>query len=518
VEFRVLGPLEVRRDGRRLDLPGSKRRALLALLILRANEVVRSDRLIEELWGERQPANAAAALQNHVSRLRKDLGADVLVTKPWGYVLRAGRGSVDLRRFEWLLEEAKPLAARERRAKLAEALDLWRGPALADLADEEALAAEIRRLEDLRLGALEQRIDADLELGGHEQLVPELEWLVSHHPLRERLRGQLILALYRSGRQAEALETYRETRRVLVEELGIEPSRELRDLEHAILRQDPALASLVPVSTAAVEPPNSRWRWPRSPFVVGATFVLALAAAATVLGLLKHGPAAARSQSAGGPRLAAVAADDFGDGVLDPRLWDRELGGKGAHLVERNKRLEMTIDASASVGHLPPGMHGSITARVWSQCRFVGDFDASVDFKLLRWPRTNGVVVEFVAGSHLNGDDWTSVAIARQSFGSSETYAAWWPPNSQRFFRSDDRKGSLRITRRDRVLTAYYKARRPDFYQPRWRKLATVRTTGLIRPVVFFLWVLSPENAFGHRTVTVALDNFFAAAEHRLCD
>jgi DNA-binding SARP family transcriptional activator len=216
---------------------------VLALLVLHANEVVRTERLVDEIWRERRPANASAALQNHISRLRKDLGAEVLVTKPWGYVLRTDPGGIDLCRFERLIAEARPLAARDRRRLLAEALALWRGPALADLAEEPALAVDRARLDELRLAAIEQRVDADLEVGANHGLIAELEALVAAHPLRERMRGQLILALYRAGRQADALETYRETRRVLVEELGIEPSSELRELERAILRQDPALAA-----------------------------------------------------------------------------------------------------------------------------------------------------------------------------------------------------------------------------------------------------------------------------------
>jgi DNA-binding SARP family transcriptional activator len=301
MEFRVLGPLEVRRDGRSLELHGSKRRAVLAIFVMHANEVVRTDRLIDELWGEDPPANASAALHNHVSRLRKDLGDDVLVTKPWGYVLRTNPEGIDVRRFERLVTEAKPLAANERAAKLLEALALWRGPALADLAREPALAVEIARLEELRLAALEQRIDADLELGGHAELVRELEALVAEHPLRERLRGQLILALYRSGRQAEALETYRETRRVLVEELGIDPSPELRELERAILRQDPSLASAPrPHEPVPNEPPRSRWRWPRSP-LVAAGFLLLLATGGGATAIIET--------NGGAPhRLGAVSA------------------------------------------------------------------------------------------------------------------------------------------------------------------------------------------------------------------
>jgi DNA-binding SARP family transcriptional activator len=282
--------LEARHDGQVVELRGSKRRAVLAILVLHANEVVRADRLIEEVWGEHRPTNASAALQNHISRLRKDLGAEVLVTKPWGYVLRAGPDDVDLFRFERLLAEARALPARERADLLAEALALWRGPALADLANEPALVLEIGRLEDLRLSALEQRIDADLELGRHEELIPELEALIAQQPLRERLRGQLILALYRSGRQAEALETYRETRRVLVEELGIEPSAELRELERSILRQDPALvAAPAPVAVVEAEAPAaSKWSWPRSPLVAAVLLLLLAGAGAAGAVLALH--------------------------------------------------------------------------------------------------------------------------------------------------------------------------------------------------------------------------------------
>jgi DNA-binding SARP family transcriptional activator len=300
MEFRVLGPFEVWRDGGSVDIRGTKRKAVLALLVLRANEVVRSERLIDELWGDERPANAAAALYNHVSRLRKDLGDEVLVTKPWGYVLRADRESIDVHRFTGLVAEAAPLPAKERAAKLREALALWRGPALADLASEPALTFEADRLEDLRLAALEQRIEADLELGGHAGLIAELEALIAEEPLRERLRGQLIVALYRSGRQAEALEVYRETRRVLVEELGIEPSPALRELEQAILRQDIALTP--PAAPAGF---GSRARSvPRAVLLVLAfgSLLAAGTAAAVVVATHRSHPSGA-TKAASGPAL-----------------------------------------------------------------------------------------------------------------------------------------------------------------------------------------------------------------------
>jgi DNA-binding SARP family transcriptional activator len=243
VEFRILGPLEVVDRGRQITLGGSRQRALLALLLTRANEVVSTDRLIDELWGAEPPTTPANALQYHVSQLRKALApSDVIVTREPGYLIRVGRDELDLLRFERLVAEAE-LATPDRAAEaLREALGLWRGPPLADLADQPFVQSEIRRLEEVRLAALEQRVEVDLALGRHVQVIPELETLVREHPFRERLRAALMRALYGAGRQAEALNVYRETRQTLVDELGIEPSPTLQELERAILRQDPALA------------------------------------------------------------------------------------------------------------------------------------------------------------------------------------------------------------------------------------------------------------------------------------
>ena len=204
VEFLVLGPLDVMHGDTSIGIAGSKRKALLVLLILRANEVVRTELLIDELWGEQPPRNAAAALQSHVSRLRKALGSEVVARREWGYILRTPPESIDLSRFQRLLVEAHPLPARERAAKLAEALDLWRGPPLADLMLEPGLQEEIARLDELRLSTIERRIDADLEAGRSSELIEELERLIANHPVREHLRWQLILSLYRADRQAEA--------------------------------------------------------------------------------------------------------------------------------------------------------------------------------------------------------------------------------------------------------------------------------------------------------------------------
>jgi DNA-binding SARP family transcriptional activator len=243
LEFRILGPLEVLVDDRPLSLGGKRQRAVLTALLLEARRVVPSDRLVQNLWGEEPPKTAATSLHNLVSQLRKELGPEVLVTQSPGYVLKAAADDVDAYRFERTLSEARRLPPEARREQLERGLALWRGPPLAEFAFEDFAQAEIRRLEELRLVALGERIDADLELGHHGDVVGELEALVREHPLRETFRRQLMLALYRAGRQAEALEAYQEARARFVEELGIEPGPELRQLQAEILRHDVVLAA-----------------------------------------------------------------------------------------------------------------------------------------------------------------------------------------------------------------------------------------------------------------------------------
>ena len=271
-----------------MPLGGTKQRAVLALLLLRANEVVSLDRLIDELWGESPPDSAANIVQGYVSHLRKTLEPgrergkhELLVSRQPGYMLRIQRGQYDADRFvqlsaegRRLLEEGDADSASER---LRAALDLWRGPALADLAYESFARLEAERLEELRLVVLEDRIDADLALGRNGALVGELRELVAQYPLRERLRAQLMAALYRSGRQAEALEVYREGRVALSDELGIEPGPALRELERAILQQDPTLGA------PAAPPMRARSRLRRRWLLLAAAVVVAGAAAAAML-------------------------------------------------------------------------------------------------------------------------------------------------------------------------------------------------------------------------------------------
>jgi DNA-binding SARP family transcriptional activator len=245
VEYRILGPLEVLDGGWPLDVGAPRQRAVLAVLLLHANEVVTNDRLAEALWPEGSPRTAAKAIQVHVSALRKALqrGRDALETRGAGYLLRVGAGELDLHEFERLLERSRGEEATARAKTLRTALALWRGAALTDFAYEAFAQQEIARLEELRRLALEERIEAEFELGGGAELVAELRMLVSERPLEERPRALLMRALYRAGRQSEALDVFREGRRLLDEELGLEPGPELRQLERAILRQDAALAA-----------------------------------------------------------------------------------------------------------------------------------------------------------------------------------------------------------------------------------------------------------------------------------
>ena len=242
LEFSILGPLEVRRHGQLVQIKAPKERALLAVLLLRANQVVPTDRLIDELWSGKPPSTAGKILTVYVAKLRKALGADAIETHASGYRLSLTPGQLDRDRFEQLVREADGAASSDTASRLEEALALWRGPPLSEFEYAEFARPVIGRLEELRLEATERRIEADLQLGRHAALVGELEELVQEHREREQLCHQLMRALYRSGRQAEALQVFQQTRQRLVEDLGIEPGQALRDLERAILQHDPELA------------------------------------------------------------------------------------------------------------------------------------------------------------------------------------------------------------------------------------------------------------------------------------
>ena len=388
MEFRLLGPLEIWEEGRPLSLGGTKQRALLAILLLRANEVVSRDVLIDELWGEQPPASAAHSVEAYVSRLRKTLHADragepILVTRPPGYMLRVDFEKLDLHRYERLLEDGRRALATHapERAlqKLDDALSLWRGPPLGDLAFEPFAQVEAERLEELRLAGLEQRIEAELGLGRNAALVPELQALVAQHPLREQLRGQLMLALYRSGRQAEALQVYRETRAYFVEELGLEPGPSLRTIEQAILRHEAVLDVPQPdagaVAVASPSPsPSPLETTPITPATIPARRrvpVMGLVAAAIAITAAIAIPLVVRDSGvrpahAQGNALGSVSArgGELGGSVALPAAPTRMASGLGSlwvtqfddHSVARIDPRDHAVRQTIGVGSGPSGV------------------------------------------------------------------------------------------------------------------------------------------------------------------
>jgi YVTN family beta-propeller protein len=364
VDFLVLGPVEVRTNGRALPLGGPKQRALLAMLLLNANEVVSRDRLVDSLWGERAPESAQRSLDTYVSRLRTLLGGDRIERRPPGYRLRLEPGELDLERFEELLEQGRAAAAAGDPAaaldRLRAALAMWRGRALADLESERSLAVEAARLEERRLLALKGRIDAELQSGGGAELVGELERLVGEHPFRERLLAQLMLSLYRAGRQADALAAYQSCRRRFAEELGLEPSSELRALERRILEQDPTLGAVT------ASPPVRRRRRIGRARIVAAAAGLAVTAASVTVGvelgtggssaspalrstaaISELGPSSA--VAAGGSLEAAPAAMAAGGGSI----W---LAEPDAGAVERVDPASRRVAGHVQVGGTPSAL------------------------------------------------------------------------------------------------------------------------------------------------------------------
>jgi len=383
MEFRILGPLEVAEHGSRLEIGRGKERSVLAILILHANEVVSSERLIDELWGDEPPATAAKSVQVYVSRLRKALASNgsrgslngVLLTHGGGYALRVEPGQLDAACFQQGLTEADRLLAAGAPAEASETLRrvlaLWRGPALADFAYEPFAALEIARLEELRLLAIEQRISADLALGRSTAVVAELETLVARDPLRERLWEQLMLALYRSGRQTEALQAYRRARHVLVEGAGIEPSEPLRTLERAILAQDPVLA--LPASTADTQtradgdastaPLPRRFRVPG--FLTRYRLAL-LASGAALLGVAVVAAVSQLTADSGRDRassLTLLAPDTVGR--VDPRTGairaSVALPGGPARLAFAGNELWVASDRSRTLSMIDPSS-GAVSA------------------------------------------------------------------------------------------------------------------------------------------------------------
>ena len=329
MEFGVLGPIEAWHEGRKLLLGGPKQRALLAILLLRANEICSRDGLIEGLWGERPPPTAAHTLDNYVSRLRKVLGPDRLARRPPGYVLRVDPAELDFDRFEQLRQEAREQLARgrarEAAATLCAALALWRGAALADVLYEPFAAFEAERLEEKRLSALEERIDAELELGQAHDLIPELERLVRENPFRERPLAQLMLVLYQSGRQADALAAFQTARRRFADQLGLEPGSALQELQRKVLDHDPSLVPRRPGSRVRMSRRLSGRR------IAAAGAAVAIAAGVAVVGIvLVTGGTKASSATAGTHQVVGL-------GIGSTRLEQR-IPLSGAAAADRGRR------------------------------------------------------------------------------------------------------------------------------------------------------------------------------------
>jgi YVTN family beta-propeller protein len=443
IEFRILGPLEVRDDDREVSIRGRKLQSLLALLLLHAGEVVSRDRLIDDLWGDDPPSTAAKTLQVHVSRLRREIG-DAIVSHGGGYSIRVGPGELDLERFEQLVAEGRRALAEQQperaSVRLRGALDLWRGPPLPELAGEPFARAQIGRLEDARLAAIEERFEAELELGRQADAIPELELLAARHPYRERLHELLMLALYRSGRQADALAAYRDARKVLVDELGLEPGKRLRELHSAILAQDPALERPSPPAPAGAEHPASPPRRQVRPVAAGVT-LLALAAIAVVLLATGNDDPAAQPLSDDSHAVAVIdpatkrvtvaaqAGTNPGPVAFEPEsrsLWVGNVDDESVTRIRLNPvRTGKTIpigdrptDLAAGAGGVwvtaAPGRRPYVTAR-----RIDPRFDSA------------GSPVKVAS---LPGEDVASVAIERDSL--------WVAPSLGRLTRLDATTGS----------------------------------------------------------------------------
>jgi YVTN family beta-propeller protein len=366
VRYRVLGPIEVSDGDRPLALGEGRQRSVLTLLLLHRNEALSSDRLIDALWGDRPPATAAKVLQNYIAQLRRaldDREGQRLLTRGRSYVLEVADGELDLDRFERLVREGGGALASDRPADAAallrEALGLWRGPPLADVAYEPFAQAEVAWLEERHSAAYEQRIDADLALGRHAELVAELDGLVAEHPLRERLRAQLMVALYRCGRQADALAAYGDARRALLDELGVEPGPGLRELQAAILRQDPELA---PAPTAWPRPLGASPRRRALLAAGGALLVAAAVGAAVFAGGHQHDLRAlprtdavvaidpASIRVTGAVRVGPSPSHLAGDGRT---LWVTNANG---HSVSRVDAADGVVRQTVTVGNGPAGV------------------------------------------------------------------------------------------------------------------------------------------------------------------
>jgi DNA-binding SARP family transcriptional activator len=573
MEFRVLGPVEASSGGRPLQLGGAQQRALLAFLLLHANEVVSADRLLHELWTV-PPGGGVAAVRTQVSRLRKHLG-DTIATSGRGYELRVQPGELDLDRFRELLADAGATADHGRRSDLLREADgLWRGEALSGL-DAPFVETEAAALDELRLAALEDRIEADLDRGRHGELVSELAVLIARHPLRERLRGQMILALYRSGRQSDALEAYRDTRHMLAEELGLEPSPALRELERAILRHDPALTPAAVASPVAAELTHPVGRGRRRTALAAAVFVAICAAGASIALLTAGGNSkrqvhtiAARASGAHAKAAAhrsrpharlrphrahAVAHPVALSAAASPRAVKPAVNHPTT-TVEMTSQAATTQAATTSARRTakpPPPSPVKITdgfdsdyvdPTIWHEVRDGGDVSIAEEGGQLQltvgvnavpggtynqidvhvgtqcsFPgnfdaRVDYALLEWPAGDNIDiglNAIYANAAVMRENSSQWGDEYGSWVIPNNGSIALPDAGGSLRIARVNGIETTYF------LHEGSWRKLASSSADGA---AVLGLQAMSDgQHPFGGQEVKVAFDNFTVTGTNPSC-
>lgn len=477
VEFLLLGPLEVRVGPETFHVPGVRQQALLAHLLLARGRAVRTQDLLESIYGGETRPHALHELVSSLRRSLEPAGLDTLLESSRGsYRLAIDAQQLDTCRFESLVATESASEDFEARATaLRGALDLWRGPALAGIDLDGDAAAEVERLEALRAAALADWVDLELAAGRHRTILAELERATRLDPYNERLRAQLMVALYRDGRQTDALRTYQETRKLLRDELGLEPTERLRELERQILNHDPALLGSDARSGRAR-------RRGRRPLVFGLALVLCATAVISATALTTN-----RS-------VPVVFADTMKSAAIDTKVWDIESVGDGPTETADRQGIVLMIPAHAT----PTDASGSLKARLATYCRLVGEFDVQVDYSLLSWPAASGVALGLYAAY---------ADVMRASSATGDFYVAAHrivdPPDGppRKAVRTTDAHGTLRLVRGDNLLSTFVRERGG------WRGLfAFPNPTPAAVPV--YLELYTNERRFSHRQVMVRLSNF----------
>jgi DNA-binding SARP family transcriptional activator len=481
VEYLLLGTLEVRVGPTTFQVSSRRQRALFARLLLARGDAVTTAELVASLYGEAH-TNARHALHELASSLRRSLepmGLDKFLESERGsYRFAIDPQQLDTARFEALIATAEEHEhPRVRATVLQQALQLWRGPMLADVEIGGDATAEIERLEELRAGALADWLDLELSVGRHRSALRELERATRLDPYNERLRSQLMLALYRDGRQADALRVYQETRRLLNEELGLEPTEELRELERMILNHDPALR-------ANVSTQHRTRRVLRSRRAAVVALFLAVAAGAT----------AAVSALTAGKSVHSVFYDSLKGREINTKVWDVEAVGNGPTANADGDGMVLTIPAHAT----PTDPSGALRTRIATYCGLAGEFDIQVDYRLLTWPSASGVGIGMYAA-------WADAM--RESTSTGDYYVGARrivdPPDGPPRARAQttDTRGTLRVARAANRMIVY------DRSSGGWRQLYTFPNP-TPAAVSVYIELFTTARRFSHRQVAVRLTNF----------